>query len=84
MRAWARALRDWAASWFAWRTVRSAGCWVYQENAITGKRRMFMMGPDCGAGYEPGDWEWLDTGIFSAPPRAVPRQPSSVSPRPGG
>ena len=46
----------WFRSLFAWSTVRDTGCWAYQENRVTGERRVVRSSP---AGYQPVDLSWL-------------------------
>lgn len=48
-------LLDRIRSWFAWREVRDAGVWSYQQNTITGARRAI----DKGGPWQPVDWRWL-------------------------
>ncbi len=45
-------------SLFAWRDVNIEGKWLYQENAITGRRRAVSL----SGGYSPLDFDWLDEG----------------------
>ena len=45
----------WLRIIFAWETKRDSGVWIYQENRITGARRVFYR----GAGYQPLDVHWL-------------------------
>lgn len=45
----------WVRSLFAWRVVRDTGVWVYQENAVTGRRRVLRFGD----GWQPVDAAWL-------------------------
>jgi len=45
-------------AWFAWRHVFAAGCWLYEVNEITGKRRARSL----SGGYSPLAWEWLLSG----------------------
>lgn len=48
----------WFKALFAWRPVKRAGKWVYEENAVTGRRRARSL----SAGYTPLDLDWLDEG----------------------
>jgi len=50
-------------SLFSWRTVRDTGVHFYQENAITGARRVLRR----DGGYQPVDRAWLRTGDWSRP-----------------
>lgn len=59
----------WLRSLFAWRTAFKAGCYVYEENAITGRRRHVRV---IHGGYSPIDQHWLDGGSrgwLPPPPR---------------
>jgi hypothetical protein len=66
----------WLRSLFAWRTVMRYGPWRYEENSITGARR--VPGLDTmrkgGHNVHPGTRHWLAGGDFSferpAPPRS--------------
>jgi len=49
----------WLRSLLAWRVAFKAGCYVYEENAITGQRRHFRI---IRGGYSPVDRHWLDGG----------------------
>jgi hypothetical protein len=49
----------WIKSLFAWRVVRVHACWIYEENSISGRRRVWTID---GAGHAPLDWTWLLTG----------------------
>ena len=51
-------LRDRIRSWFAWRTVRDSGVWLYEENTVTGARRVSRI----GGGHQPQDLTWLSGG----------------------
>lgn len=44
---------------FRWKTVRDTGVFLYQENAVTGRRRVRRYRPD---GYQPVNQRWLDGG----------------------
>ncbi len=46
-------------SLFAWRTVRVAGVYAYEQNAITGARRAVRIN---SGGHSPVDLDWLDAG----------------------
>lgn len=59
-------------SWFSWETVYSTGVHRYQENRVTGKRRIQLIG--IGYGYQPIDKGWLDTGKWTP----VPKLPKNV------
>jgi len=50
----------WVRSWFAWRRVFVAGVWLYEENAVTGRRRASRINR---GGYSPVAFDWLDAGI---------------------
>ena len=41
---------------FAWRTVFRSGCYAYQENGVTGKRRLVRT---TSGGHSPYDEDWL-------------------------
>lgn len=41
---------------FRWRTLFETGVWRYQENAVTGRRRVLKI----GAGHQPINRNWLD------------------------
>lgn len=47
-------------SFFAWRTVKIGGGWLYAENRVTGRRRASRV---VSGGYSPVDLDWLDAGI---------------------
>jgi hypothetical protein len=49
----------WLKSLFAWESVRWAGCYLYEENRITGRRRATTI---TSGGYSPIDFDWLDGG----------------------
>ncbi|ALK09002.1 hypothetical protein BVIR_1213 [Blastochloris viridis] len=49
---------------FAWRTVRDTGVNIYQENAVTGARR--VLNRCCG--YQPICRAWLGGGDFDERP----------------
>ncbi|MFN7340224.1 MAG: hypothetical protein ACK5VI_03980 [Opitutia bacterium] len=58
----------WLRSIFAWETRRDTGVWLYQENTVTGERRITRISR---CGYQPCDFGWLRQGNFGAPPLAV-------------
>lgn len=64
----------WLLSLFAWREVHDQGLWhgvwSYQENRITGKRRVVRV----GGGYNPIDHDWLERRERSLPSGELPRQ----------
>jgi hypothetical protein len=64
------------AAFFAWRTVKDTGVNVYQQNAVTGRRRV-LRAP--GSGYQPVDTRWLAGGDWSSP-TAPPVGPSPILP----
>lgn len=47
----------WLRSLFAWETRRDTGVWLYQENAVTGARRIIR---GAAHGYQPCDFVWLE------------------------
>ena len=40
-----------------WRTVHDTGVWCYQENAVTGRRRILRVNFN---GYQPIDASWVE------------------------
>jgi hypothetical protein len=59
-------------SLFAWETRRDTGVWLYQENTVTGARRIVRI---AGTGYQPCDFKWLDGTCLGAPPLAIEHFP---------
>jgi hypothetical protein len=51
----------WLRSLFAWRDVRQAGKWLYQENAVSGARRVV---PAFIGGISPINSQWLKGGAW--------------------
>lgn len=45
---------------FGWRVHHFAGCWRYDQNAVTGQRRAAIA---IVGGYSPLDFEWLNDGV---------------------
>lgn len=41
---------------FAWQTIRDTGCWLYQQNSVTGGRRIRRSQP---GGHQPIDASWM-------------------------
>lgn len=58
----------WLRAIFAWETRRDTGVWLYQENAVTGQRRITRISP---CGYQPSDFGWLKKADSGALPLAV-------------
>ena len=50
----------WFRALFAWETCRDTGFWLYQENKLTGARRIIRIS---SSGYQPIDEKWLNTKI---------------------
>lgn len=70
--------RDWFSRFwgalrepFAWQDVRDTGRWLYQENAVTGSRRVHSSG---SGGHQPISRGWLQGGSFD--PGVPPNQGS--------
>lgn len=57
----------WLRSLFAWREVRNTGVHSYQQNAITGRRRVLRR---MAGGYQPVDGRWLTFGEWEDAPHA--------------
>jgi len=64
----------WIVSLFAWRTVWDSGIRRYQQNGVTGLRRVRTY----GAGYQPIDLAWLYGGGRSRPPTHLPSHARSA------
>jgi hypothetical protein len=47
----------WFRALFAWETCRDTGVWLYQENKLTGARRIIRISY---FGYQPIDNRWLN------------------------
>ena len=46
----------WLRSLFAWRDAFCTGVWLYQENSVTGRRRLVRV---LDHGHQPIDRRWL-------------------------
>lgn len=44
---------------FAWQFVKIDGIWLYEQNAVSGRRRATEI---LAGGYSPVDLDWLDAG----------------------
>jgi len=61
-------LMRWLRSLFAWETRRDTGVWLYQENMVTGSRRIIRI---ARAGYQPCDFAWLNEKCLGSQPLAI-------------
>lgn len=59
-------LPRWMRVCLAWRTVREAGVYAYQQNDVSGSRRIIRLNTGC---HSPMDLAWVKTGRFAEPPR---------------
>ncbi|RKT35313.1 hypothetical protein BXY70_1346 [Roseovarius halotolerans] len=59
----------------AWRTVHDTGVNAYQENEITGERRVIAS----GSGYQPVNIGWLRGDVDDPTVSAMPALPSGGS-----
>jgi hypothetical protein len=64
----------WIKSLFAWETRRDTGVWIYQENMVTGARRIVRI---ARAGHQPCDFSWLEGHCRGAMPLAVEHFPKT-------
>lgn len=64
----------WIKSLFAWETRRDTGVWLYQENMVTGARRIVRI---AGSGYQPRDFSWLEGHCRGSMPLAVEHFPKT-------
>jgi hypothetical protein len=51
-----RRAMHWFRAFFAWETHRDTGVWLYQQNKVTGARRVVRVH---FSGYQPVDLRWL-------------------------
>lgn len=57
----------WLKSIFAWRTVADTGVWLYEQNDITGARRVCRV----GGGHQPQAMGWVERRTDD-PPGSLP------------
>lgn len=63
-------MRNFIKSLFAWREIHDTGVYSYQQNAITGGRRIRRIN---AGGYQPINDAWLNGGQWDQPRGNLPR-----------